>query len=305
METKTFDTFVKEKINKLNLIKTITGILSASVRISKILSIYPNKKDNDVKYKINNSGDIQKKLDVVSHNILVDELMKCGCVNIIGSEEHDYPIRLATREKENYCVVFDPLDGSSNIDCSGGVGTIFGIYKSELRSNLGTLLQKGEKLIIAGYILYSSSTIAVLNLNEKVYSFTLDRETGKFLLDDDEGLKFPKNPQKIISVNYGNLNKWSEENKKYFLNKLDDHSLRYSGGMVPDIHRIFLYGGIFAYPSDKLRLVYECNPISFLAEKLGFQSTSENIKILEIKPERLHQKISIIVKKIKKIVNKK
>ena len=300
METKTFDTFVKEKINKLNLIKTITGILSASIKISKILFIYPHKKDFDVKYEINSSGDIQKKLEIVSHNILIDDLIECGCVNMIGSEEHGYPIRLVTTEKENYCVVFDPLDGSSNLDCNGGVGTIFGIYKSDLDPNLNTLLQKGKKLIIAGYILYSSSTIAVLNLNEKVYSFTLNRETEKFLLDNEEGLKFPKNPQKIISVNYGNMNKWSKDTKKYFLEKLDDHILRYSGGMVPDIHRIFLYGGIFAYPSNKLRLVYECNPISFLAEKLGFQSTSEDIKILEINPERLHQKISLIIKKNKK-----
>ncbi len=210
-----------------------------------------------------------------------------------------------------YVLLFDPLDGSSNIDANVSIGTIFSIYKriTPNDGSPGTLedcLQPGDKQVAAGYIVYGSSTIFVYTAGEGVYGFTLDPAFGEFLLSHDN-IKIPAKAA-IYSINEGNYKYWRPGLKKYikYIQDADDrgrepYSARYIGSMVADIHRNLLYGGIFIYPADKrnpngkLRLMYECNPMAFIIEQAGGRAIDGSRRIMEIQPTDLHQRVPIYI----------
>ena len=256
-------------------------------------------------------GEKVKKLDVFAHNILIQAMDHGGHFCAMVSEEDKEIIHIPTKHKiGKYVLIFDPLDGSSNIDVNNSVGTIFSIYKRVTPDGLpGTLedcLQKGIHQVAAGYIVYGSSTILVYTTGEGVHGFTLDPSFGEFLLSHDN-IKIPKKAH-IYSINEGNYLYWHPGLKKYikYLQEDDEaserpYSARYVGSMVADIHRSLLYGGIFMYPADhrhkngKLRLMYECNPMSFIVEAAGGRASNGKQRIMEIQPKSLHENSPLFI----------
>jgi len=202
--------------------------------------------------------------------------------------------------------VFDPLDGSSNIDCGVSIGTIFGIYILEdgKEGKLEHLLQPGTKMVAAGYCMYGSSCMLVLTTGNGVNGFTLDPSLGEFILTHPD-MKIPKKG-KIYSVNEGNAKNWDKPTTEYvnnckFPKEGSAKSLRYVGSMVADVHRTLLYGGIFLYPADKkspngkLRVLYEVFPMSFIVEQAGGQSFTGKQRALEIVPKKIHDRSPIFL----------
>jgi fructose-1,6-bisphosphatase I len=256
----------------------------------------------------NVQGEQQKKLDVFANDHFIKALSMGGEVCVIGSEENDDVIPVATTRGQ-YVVLMDPLDGSSNIDVNVSIGTIFSIYLRKDGSGPGTLadcLQPGLKQVAAGYVIYGSSTILVYTTGKGVNGFTLDLSLGEFFLSHPN----IRMPQKS---NYYSLNesKWDE-----FLPGIRDYLVdlkkrnaaaekpiapRYIGSLVADFHRNLLKGGIFLYPGStykpegKLRLMYECNPIAFIAEQAGGVASNGSARILQIQPTKLHQRSPLFV----------
>jgi len=255
-------------------------------------------------------GEKVKKLDIFAHEMLVKAMDHGGHFCVMASEEEEDIIHLPPDKKiGKYVLLFDPLDGSSNIDANISIGTIFSIYKRiSLGDGPGTLedcLQPGYKQEVAGYIVYGSSTIFVYTAGHGVYGFTLDPAFGEFLLSHDN-IQIPKSGR-IYSLNEGNYFSWPQGLKDYIkylqANYYDGkpYQARYVGSMVADIHRTLLYGGIFIYPGDrrnpkgKLRLCYECNPMAFIVEAAGGRATDGKQRILEKKPEALHERTPIYI----------
>ncbi len=260
---------------------------------------------------INVQGEEVKMLDVFAHRMLFNAMDHGGHLCVMASEEEEDIIHIPKKFKVGkYVLLFDPLDGSSNIDANISIGTIFSIYRRiSPDGNPGTLedcLQQGLKQVAAGYIVYGSSTIMVYTAGHGVHGFTLDPSFGEFLLSQ-ENIRTPKKG-KIYSINEGNYLYWHPGLKKYikWLQEEDKESerpytSRYIGSMVADIHRNLLYGGIFMYPADsrspngKLRLMYECNPMAFIVEEAGGRASNGKQRLLEIKPETLHQRTPIFI----------
>lgn len=256
-------------------------------------------------------GEQVKKLDIFAHETMIKALDHGGHLCVMASEEEEDIIHIPKNKKiGKYVILFDPLDGSSNIDANVSIGTIFSIYKRITPDGTpGTVedcLQPGIKQVAAGYVIYGSSTMMVYTAGEGVYGFTLDPAFGEFILSHDK-IQIPKRG-KIYSINEGNYKYWHPGLKKYikFLQKDEDpdekpYSARYIGSMVADIHRNLLYGGIFIYPADrrnpkgKLRLLYECNPMSFIIEQAGGRSTDGKQRIMEKKPQSLHERTPIYI----------
>lgn len=261
--------------------------------------------------KYNIHGEKVKKLDLFAHNTLIKIMNRSGHFCAMVSEEEENIIHLSTNNKSsNYVLFFDPLDGSSNIDVNISIGTIFSIYKRITPNGRpGTIedcLQQGIYQIAAGYILYGLTTILVYTTGEGVYGFTLDHSFGEFLLSH-ENIKIPKKSS-TYSINEGNYILWNPGLKKYinFLQEEDSnsnrpYSLRYVASLVADIHRSLLYGGIFIYPSDsrypsgKLRLMYECNPMAMIIEAAGGRATNGKQRIMEIMPTSLHEQSPLFI----------
>lgn len=256
-------------------------------------------------------GEEVKKLDVYAHDMLIKAMDHGGHLCVMASEEDEDIIHIPPEFYiGKYVLLFDPLDGSSNIDANVSIGTIFSIYRRITPGNgPGTLedcLQPGFKQVAAGYIIYGSSTIFVYTAGNGVHGFTLDPSFGEFILSHPN-IRTPKKG-KIYSINEGNYLYWHTGLKKYikWLQEEDKstgrpYSSRYIGSMVADIHRNLLYGGIFMYPADirnpngKLRLMYECNPMAFIVEQAGGRASDGKIRILEIQPEKLHQRVPIFI----------
>jgi fructose-1,6-bisphosphatase I len=259
-------------------------------------------------------GEKVKKLDVYAHDVLVSAMKVSGHLCAVASEESEdfIPIEeqfMGERPLSKYICHFDPLDGSSNIDANISIGTIFSIYKRITPSGPGKLedvLQAGVKQVAAGYIIYGSSSVLVYTTGEGVHGFTLDPTVGEFLLFH-ENIKIPKK-SKTYSVNEGNYCKWDDSIRKYVDGlKVSDsekgrpYTSRYVGSLVADFHRNLLYGGIFMYPADKkningkLRLMYEANPLAFIVEQAGGRASNGKQRILEIKPENLHQRTPLFI----------
>jgi fructose-1,6-bisphosphatase I len=242
--------------------------------------------------------------------MLVKAMDHGGHFCVMASEEEEDIIHLPPDKKiGKYVLLFDPLDGSSNIDANISIGTIFSIYKrispGDGPGTLEDCLQPGYKQEVAGYIVYGSSTIFVYTAGHGVYGFTLDPAFGEFLLSHDN-IQIPKSGR-IYSLNEGNYFSWPQGLKDYIkylqANYYDGkpYQARYVGSMVADIHRTLLYGGIFIYPGDrrnpkgKLRLCYECNPMAFIVEAAGGRATDGKQRILEKKPEALHERTPIYI----------
>ncbi len=257
----------------------------------------------------NVQGEEQQKLDVFADNQFINAFRAGGEVCAIASEENDDILIFENRKDAKYIVCFDPLDGSSNIDVNVSIGTIFSIYK---RLSVDTpvsqedFLQKGTEQVAAGYVIYGSSTMLVYTTGHGVNGFTLDPSIGEFCLSHPQ-IKIPENG-KIYSINEGNYSLFPKAVQNY-LNwvKQDDkstnrpYSARYIGSMVADLHRNLIKGGIFIYPATskapagKLRLLYECNPMAFIIEQAGGKASTGEHRILEIKPEKLHQRVPIVI----------
>jgi fructose-1,6-bisphosphatase I len=253
----------------------------------------------------NASGETVMKLDMLADDMLISCLQNSGEVCGIGSEENEdfVTIKQVGDKESKYVVLFDPLDGSSNIDVNISIGTIFGIYRrvsSNCPVKLDDFLQKGNELVAAGYVIYGSSTMLVYTTGNGVNGFTLDPSIGEFCLSHPD-IKIPTDG-KVYSTNQGNYNKYVTPAKQfidYCVNQ--SWSLRYVGTMVSDVHRTLLKGGIFMYPATqtapngKLRLLYECNPLSFIVEQAGGKASDGFKRILDIQPTELHQRTSIFI----------
>jgi fructose-1,6-bisphosphatase I len=244
---------------------------------------------------------------VLSNEVFVKALVSSGRTCVLVSEENEEAIFVDPALRGKYCVCFDPLDGSSNIDCGVSIGTIFGIYMIKDKDNvtLGDVLQPGTNMLAAGYCMYGSSCTLVLSTGNGVNGFTLDPSLGEFILTHPN-IKIPKKG-KIYSVNEGNAKNWDAPTAKYVekckfpQDGSSPKSLRYIGSMVADVHRTLLYGGIFLYPADqkspngKLRVLYEVFPMSFLMEQAGGQAFTEKQRALELAPAKLHDRSPIFL----------
>ena len=258
-------------------------------------------------------GEVVKKLDVYANERICKAMDHGGHLCIMASEENEDIIPIPDEfPKGKYVLLFDPLDGSSNIDANVSVGTIFSIHKRKTPGKEATIedcLRKGAEQVAAGYIVYGSSTMMVYTTGSGVHGFTLDPSIGEFLLSH-ESIKIPSKG-KIYSINEGNASTWDEGTKKYiaYLKESDQttgrpYSLRYIGSLVADFHRNLLYGGIFLYPADckdpkkpkpKLRLLYEAAPLAFIVEQAGGLASTGKERIMDIQATELHQKVPLII----------
>lgn len=293
------DTILEEQKKNPNAKGNLTLILTQIEETAKIITSHANRTGLvDILGKTGNKNAYDEevqKLDEFSNNLLVKTLFESGQVYAVASEELP-DILYSPTKTGDYIVFFDPLDGSSNIDTNGPIGTIFSIYHKN-----GTVLQKGNQQVAAGYILYGPSTVFVYASQYSINGFTLDPSIGSFLLS------FPniQIPQKgnIYSINEGNHELFDEQTKKYLahLKNSKSHKARYIGSMVADMHRTLLKGGIFLYPSDsknkegKLRLLFEVNPMAFLIEKAGGMAVSNGKNPLDITPLAVDHKVPIAI----------
>ena len=293
----------------------LSKLLSDLVIAAKVISLEVNKAGlmDILGYTGDNNihGEQVKKLDMYAHEMIFKAMDHGGHLCVMASEEEEDIIHIPDAfEIGKYVLLFDPLDGSSNIDVNVSIGTISSIYKRVSPQGLpGTLedcLQPGLKQVAAGYVVYGSSTIMVYTTSNGVHGFTLDPSIGEFLLSH-ENIRIPKKGR-IYSINEGNYKFWHPGLKKYIKWLQDEeletdrpYSSRYIGSMVADVHRTLFYGGIFMYPQDsrnpngKLRLMYECNPMSMIVEAAGGRATNGKKRILEIVPESLHQRTPIFI----------
>lgn len=268
----------------------------------------------------NIQGERQKKLDVFANDHFVRALQHGGEVAAIASEEEDELIIYdnPTSQKGKYVVAIDPLDGSSNIDVNVSIGSIFSIYrrKSDMgaKADRNDVLQPGNKIVAAGYVIYGSSTMLVYTTGKGVNGFTLDPSVGLFILSHP-GMLIPGDGS-VYSINEANYIYFPEGVKKYLKYcQVDDkatnrpYKSRYIGSLVADFHRSLIMGGIYIYPgttkqpSGKLRLLYECNPVAYLAEQAGGKASDGFFRILDIEPYDIHQRAPLFIGS-KKMVEK-
>jgi fructose-1,6-bisphosphatase I len=296
---------------------SLTGLLMDLTYAAKVISREVNKAGLvdvlGLTGDKNIHGEEVKKLDEYANDKLIQAMDHGGHLCVMASEENDEIIPIPDKyPKGKYVLLFDPLDGSSNIDANVSIGTIFSIHRRKTEDGEGEqkdCLQKGRDQVAAGYIIYGSSTVLVYTTGQSVNGFTLDPSVGEFLLSH-ENIKTPAKG-KIYSANEGNAKFWDEGTKKYisYLKEKDSatgrpYSLRYIGSLVADFHRNLLYGGIFLYPADykdpknpkgKLRLLYEASPLAFIVEQAGGMATTGKENIMDIEPTELHQKVPLII----------
>jgi fructose-1,6-bisphosphatase I len=281
---------------------------------------------------INVQGEEQKKLDVITNDVLKNALRYTGRMGVLASEEEDEPVEvedelqaryggkavLVEQTTGKYVAVFDPLDGSSNVDAGIPTGTIFGIFEDKneqceigedgeiSKDCLTSTLQPGTNLVAAGYVLYSSATHLFFTLGAGTHGFTYDEHIGEFVLSHPD-VKIPSRG-KIYSINEANRWEWDAPLQKYITNLQkgegesgNKYTSRYIGSMVGDVHRTLLYGGVFGYPADaknkngKLRLLYEAAPMAFLVEQAGGIATTGRTRIMEVSPTNVHQRLPVML----------
>jgi len=285
--------------------------------------------------EVNVQGEDQKKLDVITNEVLKSALRYTGKLGTMASEEEDVPVEGGSDdlndefntkvigESGSYICVFDPLDGSSNVDAGVPVGTIFGVFKEDPdaeclipgdegnlnESELACLtqtLQPGKNLVAAGYCFYSAATELVVTFGHGVAGFTLDTDVGDYKLTRPS-IEIPKRGN-IYSMNQANMSQWDKPMQDYVSDLMNGkgqtgkkYACRYIGSMVGDVHRTLLYGGVFAYPADnknkngKLRLLYEGAPMSFLVEQAGGKSITGHSRVMDIPPTAVHQRVPVIL----------
>ena len=288
---------------------TLSWVLSAlSVSAKMIAAQVRRARLEDVLGSVgaqNVQGETQQKLDVIANDILMRNLGDRQGVAVVASEENEQAVILRDSNdgEARYCVMFDPLDGSSNLDIAGGVGTIFSILRKDRRSRKveDSLLQPGVRQVAAGYVLYGSSTVMVLTIGSGVDMFVLDPSIGAFVRVA-EGMKIPPRNQ-CYSLNEGNRLTLPEGYQRYLQWAQENgYSSRYVGAMVADVHRILIQGGVFMYPptkkapGGKLRLMYEANPMAWLVEQAGGKAlAAPGQRILEVQPQDIHQRTGVIL----------
>lgn len=255
-------------------------------------------------------GDAVTKLDIFADEVIYKAMDHGGHLCVMGSEERETILPIPDKfPKGKYVLLFDPLDGSSNIDVNVSVGTIFSIYRKKSEGIDGSeqdCLRRGAEQVAAGYIVYGSSTMMVYSSGNGVHGFTLDPEIGEFLLSHPDIVTPPRGS--VYSVNEGNAARWDDGTKAYidYIKQEDratgrPYSHRYIGSLVADFHRNLLRGGIFLYPADKgnqqgkLRLLYEAAPLAFLVEQAGGLASTGRRRILDIQAERLHERVPLII----------
>jgi fructose-1,6-bisphosphatase I len=290
----------------MNAIATSCKLITSAVQRAGVAKLY------GLAGEVNSTGDDQKKLDVLSNDMMINALVNSGVCSVLVSEENEEPIIVPPGKSGKFCVAFDPLDGSSNIDCNVSVGTIFSVFERKPGSN-GTaadLLRDGGECICAGYVAYSSAVEMVFTFKGgDVHGFCLDSTIGEFV-HTREKISFPEDGGKTIySVNEGNSSNWEKPIKdaiEIFKSGDKPYSARYVGSMVADIHRTILYGGIYLYPADdkspkgKLRLLYEGIPMAMIIEQAGGIASTGMFegkiqRVIELVPDQIHAKCPIIM----------
>ncbi|MBW6519469.1 MAG: class 1 fructose-bisphosphatase [Desulfoarculaceae bacterium] len=295
----------------------LSGLLTELIVAGKIISAEANMAGLadiiGVSGKTNIQGEEVQKLDEFANNTIKRRMAKSGYICVMASEEDDEIVAAQEGCEGKYTLAFDPLDGSSNIDVNVSIGTIFSIHRRRSQGGQGTLedvLQPGNSLVAAGYIIYGSSTMMVYSTGAGVHGFTLDPSVGEFFLSH-ENIRIPEK-SKYFSVNEGNYHYWAPEMQQYvnYLKEIDGDSgrpycSRYIGSLVADFHRNLIVGGVFLYPRDcrnpdkpkgKLRLLYEASPLAFLVEQAGGRAITDNgRRILDIQPTELHERVSLII----------
>ena len=261
----------------------------------------------------NVQGEVQKKLDIIANEVLIEANEWGGHLAAMASEEMDSIYVVPNRYPQGeYLLLFDPLDGSSNIDVNVSIGTIFSVLKKPEGSHgvdESDFLQPGNRQVAAGYCVYGPQTTLVLTVGDGVAMFTLDREQGSFVLTQ-ENVTIPVDTQEF-AINMSNMRHWNEPVKRYIGECLDgrdgprgkNFNMRWVASMVADVHRILTRGGVFLYPWDKrepekagkLRLLYEANPMSWLIEQAGGAATNGKQRILDIEPAKLHERVSVVL----------
>lgn len=293
-----------ELSNLLYDIALAAKIIAAAIRRAGLVNILGSARNTNIQ------GEEQQKLDVFANETIKNALVHTGRVCVMGSEEDDDIIPVPPQfPAGKYAVLFDPLDGSSNIDVNSAVGTIFSIYRRVSMEGRGTAadaLQPGCRQVAAGYIMYGSSTMLVYTTGQGVHGFTLDPTIGEFLLSSAR-IVTPR-VGKYYSVNESNFGRWSrgiQTAVRGFHGDMPDvikgKNSRYIGSFVADFHRNLINGGVFLYPADtknpkgKLRLLYEAAPMAFIAEQAEGSATDGTNRILDIQPEALHQRTPLVI----------
>jgi fructose-1,6-bisphosphatase I len=260
--------------------------------------------------RMNISGDVVKKLDEFADQTIYRAMDHIGHLCVMASEENEDLLQIPANYPEGkYVLLYDPLDGSGNIDANITIGTIFSIYRRVSSSGPGTMddvLQPGHRQVAAGYILFGSSMMFVYSTGHGVHGFTLDPSVGEFLLSH-ENLRMPARGT-IYSTNEGNYGRWSPRMQRYIRYLKEEHpesgrpyALRYVGSLVADVHRTILYGGVYCYPGDaknpdgKLRMMYENNPLGYIVEQAGGAASNGTQRVLDIQPTSLHQRSPLFI----------
>ncbi|MEY4284319.1 MAG: Fructose,6-bisphosphatase class 1 [Pseudomonadota bacterium] len=261
----------------------------------------------------NVQGEVQKKLDIIANEVLIEANEWGGHLAAMASEEMDSIHIVPNRYPQGeYLLLFDPLDGSSNIDVNVSIGTIFSVLKkqdSQEGVSESSFLQPGRQQVAAGYCVYGPQTTLVLTVGDGVFMFTLDREQGSFVLTQSD-VQIPEDT-KEFAINMSNMRHWDQPVRRYIDECLQgkegprgkDFNMRWIASMVADVHRILTRGGVFMYPWDKrephkpgkLRLMYEANPMSWLIEQAGGAAINGQQRILDIQPTQLHERVSVIL----------
>ncbi|XP_065357879.1 fructose-1,6-bisphosphatase 1 [Calliphora vicina] len=286
----------------LNCIQTSIKAIASAVRKAGIAKLHGIAGD------VNVQGEEVKKLDVLSNELFINMLKSSYTTCLMVSEENEHCIEVEVEKQGKYIVCFDPLDGSSNIDCLVSIGSIFSIYRKQTEGVpcVQDALQPGNQIVAAGYALYGSATAIVLALGKGcgVNGFTYDPSIGEFILTEPN-MRVPEKG-KIYAINEGYAADWEAGVFNYVAAKKDPskgkpYGARYVGSMVADVHRTIKYGGIFIYPATKsapngkLRLLYECNPMAYLMTEAGGLASNGKIPILDIVPQKIHERCPIFL----------
>ncbi|XP_063697386.1 fructose-1,6-bisphosphatase 1 isoform X2 [Culicoides brevitarsis] len=281
----------------LNCIQTAVKACQSAVRKAGIAKLHGISGDTNVQ------GESVKKLDVLTNELFINMLSSSFTVCYMVSEENETVIEVESANSGKYIVCFDPLDGSSNIDCLASIGSIFAIYRKQGETpQPSDYLQPGKNMVAGGYALYGSATMLVLSLGNGVNGFMYDPSIGEFILTDVD-MRIPERGN-IYSINEGYCAQWEPHVKAYVDAKKDPakgkpYGARYVGSMVADVHRTIKYGGIFIYPATKaspngkLRLLYEGNPMAFIVTQAGGKASTGKEDILDVVPEKIHQRVPV------------
>ncbi|XP_051923476.1 fructose-1,6-bisphosphatase isozyme 2 [Hippocampus zosterae] len=288
----------------------LTQLLNATVTAIKAISSAVRRAGlarlQGLAGRVNVTGDDVKKLDVLSNQLLLNTLKASYGTCCMVSEENEGLVVTPQDKRGKYVVCFDPLDGSSNIDCLASIGTIFAVYKrvTEGEPTEEDALQPGRDMVCAGYALYGSATLVALSTGAGLNFFTLDPAIGEFILSQRNVRIKPRG--NIYSLNEGYAKYFQPAVNHYIDRKKNPedggtpYGARYVGSMVADVHRTIAYGGIFLYPANhkspegKLRLLYECNPMAFLVEQAGGAATTGTQRVLDVRPRALHQRVPFV-----------